>query len=472
MSWHLGSAARLVYNALSHVRTSRIAQRSCAGVVLLAAAAHAADSRPSGQWRAYDGAATVPILGGERVTWTQAASSVSELRALTHRLYVDDFPVNLPDVRCAESAQAAAYECTAALPSMTPGRHRLELTSILDGAESQRSTPLIVDLVPVVSSAVTARATPQPGAAEAPACFEPDDCYVVGVLAAGAGVATIAASSPAGLLLVESMNRVRVVADGALLSEPVLEFADPAVRIVGIAVDPEFRLTRAVFVVWTDVSRTGARQLHVTRYRDVGHTLGEGATIVTGLPFPEDGTLAPAIVGEDGLFYMLLPAALPESRGVVVRFQIDGRVPEGQARSSPVIAETYARPTALAVDTESQCAVLGGRHASEEHSLSILDLERGEMRSWSAIAGSPSIALSRSRDVDGSARVLVSGNGRILGGVISGEGAVSALQPLRFDGFRAVSALAAGPDGSWFVLTSADGAWTVWKLEAVVPVDY
>src|SRR5262245_63378005 len=107
----------------------------------------------------------------------------------------------------------------------------------------------------------------------------------------------------------------------------------------------------------------------ITRYREVAGTLGESATIVSGLSFREDA-IAPMAVDREGYLYVALPApadtaglnsdAIAEQTGRVLRFTRDGLVPPTNRGASPVIAEGYATPRGLAVDAQQGRLWLAG----------------------------------------------------------------------------------------------------------------
>ena len=84
------------------------------------------------------------LKGGERLSWTQNADSIESLRAHTFRLYVDGKSAAFFDIRCNETHTTGGYECSGLLPTMTAGRHSLEIMSVVDGIDSPRSAPIIV----------------------------------------------------------------------------------------------------------------------------------------------------------------------------------------------------------------------------------------------------------------------------------------------------------------------------------------
>ena len=318
----------------------------------------------------------IPIRGGERLGWDQAAVSPQALRAHTFNLYVDDVFATFIDLQCTETTRTrAGWQCSGGLPSMSPGRHVLTVTSVLNGAESPRSTSFVVEVPP--SGQVSGLASPQSStrdrsdssavvcAGESPR----QECYDVNTIANGLDPVTMIASVPDGrLLFVEGGTRVRVVANGALLAEPALAARDQQSRIVGLAIDVRFPESRAVFISSSEPAGSGGAVLSVTRYREVAHSLGDGIAIINSLPFSDDA-LAPMAMDRDGQLYVALPDTSVATRavgvdgsfgGAVVRFDGDGRISRQASQSSPVLAYGYSRPTFVTVDPAFDRIWIGG----------------------------------------------------------------------------------------------------------------
>jgi hypothetical protein len=90
------------------------------------------------------------ITGAEQIGWDQRAGDTVELAGIRYAVYVDGVRSELTGVRCAATASATGYACTAPLPRMNPGAHTLELASfVVDGSllESSRSAALQVTVV-------------------------------------------------------------------------------------------------------------------------------------------------------------------------------------------------------------------------------------------------------------------------------------------------------------------------------------
>ena len=114
-------------------------------IVLLGCLALAACSRSTNSPETPPGTGT--ISGTEGIQWDQPAASAAELASFRYLLYVDDVGTELANVSCATTAGSAGFTCSAGLPPMTSGRHRLMLTAFVDASarlESERSAPLDV----------------------------------------------------------------------------------------------------------------------------------------------------------------------------------------------------------------------------------------------------------------------------------------------------------------------------------------
>jgi hypothetical protein len=478
-----------------HFRSARSFRRRLTAIALAIGVATCVSACGDDKGNADTGNDTaVPVKSGGRLAWSQNATSVQQLQAMTYRLYVDGDNTSFPDVTCGQTLVAGGYECSGRLPSTT-GQHTLELTAVLSGLESSRSEPLLVNFTassalssPSVSSSsrvllpstITATES-NPGVT----CLaEPRECYEVRAIATGLGSITSLASTPDGrVLFVEGGASVRVIANGELLSGSALTRPDPNGRIVGLAVDTGFSSTRSVFVAWTDAGSDSESRLNITRYRELQNTLGEGATIVTGLPFAEGG-LAPLAVDGEGLLYVAVPAAavsglgtgngLPAESGAVLRFTADGLVPASNSNASPVIAEGYAKGTGLAVDVQGRRVWLTGNDPRWSHSVSTLSIVPNSTRPWPQspeastlpeAGGLEAPTLSVTPNASGDARVLIGARGLFSPSLVAMGGWVQGFQPMQLDTtFSLISATEAA-SGSWYVATSRqDGSVSIWHV--------
>lgn len=406
----------------------------------------------------------VPIHDGARLTWDQQASSVSQVRALTFRLYVDGNVSSLQSVACNDVSAAAGFTCSGTLPPMGPGRHVLELSSVLDGQESARSARFIVSLssTSAVSSAPGVSDSSQLADASETVCStQSRSCYDAQVVASMLASATIFAAARDGrVFFIEHEQQVRIISDGVLIAEPAL-VASRGSRIVGIAVDDHGDAARSIFVAWTENARPAGTVVNITRFREFRNVLGEGAQIATGLPF-KDGAFAPLAVGSDGLIYIALPASTDQSSaGVVMRITRDGLAPPGSAAASPSYVINSRWPTSLSVEASGGIWA-GGRTSDDAIEIAKIDESRpirtaltmDLLRSLDQDVAIPDPVLSAG--TDGS--VLIASNGRLFRGLTSNDGRLT-LDEISVGNGAKVQAVVQSADGSIYVsITAPDQA--------------
>jgi hypothetical protein len=95
----------------------------------------------------------VRVTGTEKIVWDQAANDATQLARYRYIVYIDDVPVDLAGAVCgsASSTGATSFPCSAALPKLSPGSHRLQLAvEETDGKRhrSQKSGALLLDVAP------------------------------------------------------------------------------------------------------------------------------------------------------------------------------------------------------------------------------------------------------------------------------------------------------------------------------------
>ena len=81
------------------------------------------------------------ITGSERIGWQQQASSAAELSTFRYNIYVDNAANEIQEVSCA--AAGGAFACSGKLPSMSAGRHVLEISTFVDSGT--RAEKLAID---------------------------------------------------------------------------------------------------------------------------------------------------------------------------------------------------------------------------------------------------------------------------------------------------------------------------------------
>ncbi len=247
---------------------------------------------------------------------------------------------------------------------MASGTHTIHLAAVVDGAESARSSPLIVSLNQgrIVVSQGTEPASVTRGRA---ATLDP------GVLCAPTRKTCIsvhrevvrplslssAAALPDGrLLFVEDGRQLRMLAAGVLSPEAAFTIHDPA-RIIGVLVDPSFEQTRLVRIAWIEETTRSGRAFGITRARESGGRFGEAAVIVPPMPLPSRGE--PQVAQDDqGRIYVAIPAesdttlSLSPDAGRILRYSADG-LTWSAGIGPPVFARGFAAPRALAFDPRS-----------------------------------------------------------------------------------------------------------------------
>ncbi len=95
----------------------------------------------------------VRVTGTEKVVWDQAANDAAALARYRYIVFIDDVPVDLTGATCSTTATNMKFPCSAALPKLSPGSHRLELAVVedTDGGRrpSLKSGVLLLDVQPV-----------------------------------------------------------------------------------------------------------------------------------------------------------------------------------------------------------------------------------------------------------------------------------------------------------------------------------
>ena len=287
------------------------------------------------------------ITGRERLGWSQPAQDSDHLATLDYAIYVDGVRTVLSGDTC--SGNAAPFECSAALPPLSPGAHSLELASFVvsDGAvvESERSAALRV--VVAASTASADLDLPQQASLTTP------DGHTVIASVAGRGLddPTDLAIAPDGRAFVsERSGRVKIVGeDGAV--NTALNLADDGIgdaRLTSIALHPAFGRTNLVFAAHVD-----DHGLRILRFRERDGVLAERAIVMRERSSADHTVIR---FGPDGLLYIAVAAvAEPEEAqrdasplGKILRLREDGTLPRDNPRTSPVWSSGHRDPRGLA----------------------------------------------------------------------------------------------------------------------------
>ena len=290
-----------------------------------------------------------PITGNERIGWQQAAATPADLATFRYNIYVDNVATEMQGVSC--TAASAGFSCSGRLPSMRAGRHTLEITAFIDGTppvESARSAALTVNVGQAAMTSGT-------GAVGAPATIVTSDGIRLAVVPLAAGLedpSDLAVAADGRIFISERPGRIRVFRDGAL--HPAPPPIDDVVAgdgrgLLALALDPDFAKTGYVFAAYT-----GATGFRLVRYRSVGDSLGERATLLDGI----DAAATPSATlrfGPDRKLYLGLddagdpsrPGDLGSFNGKVLRLNADGTTPPDQAGGTPVYALHINQPRGM-----------------------------------------------------------------------------------------------------------------------------
>lgn len=166
------------------------------------------------------------------------------------------------------------------------------------------------------------------------------------------------------LFLTERPGRIRVIRDGVLLPTPwamlpAVSQADYEMGLLGLALDPEFALTRLVYVYYTYRASNGSLRNRVARLRDEDGRGVDERVLLDGIVGGVRHDGGRVKFGPDGLLYVTTgeaeQAALAQDpaslSGKVLRLRRDGGVPDGNPFPlSYVYSLGHRHPQGLAFD--------------------------------------------------------------------------------------------------------------------------
>ncbi|HSL22776.1 MAG TPA: hypothetical protein VK886_14685 [Vicinamibacterales bacterium] len=305
------------------------------------------------------------ISGSERLGWLQNAPSRQVLDSYDYAAYIDNQRVALAKPACAVFSDGV-YDCSTPLPSMTTGRHTLELIASSAGLDSERSPQLVVIVGTGVQSATPSDTASQAASGDtasveptAPArhCVESsDECYDLELVADNLprdARAPVALPDERILVVTEADRILSFAAEERIELAVDRPCAPPASsRIAALAVDPDFARSRRLFVAWHCETGAGATQLLIVRYRELNGVLGEGAAVYRQAVRP--GTRSLVAVASDRTLFI---AAAGRSSWSLLRVDPDGSAARGNLARSPVVLNVPV-VTGLSSDPESGLTVL------------------------------------------------------------------------------------------------------------------
>ena len=93
----------------------------------------------------------VRVIGVEHVAWDQPAINAAQLARYRFIVSIDDVPMDLVGVVCDTASTNVTFPCSAALPKLSSGPHRLQLAAEETDGQRRRSPKsgvLLLDLQP------------------------------------------------------------------------------------------------------------------------------------------------------------------------------------------------------------------------------------------------------------------------------------------------------------------------------------
>ena len=299
------------------------------------------------------------ITGRERFGWTQAGST-SDAGTLQYAAYVDGTRRVLEGVTC--NPAGSNLECSAPLPSMTPGRHTLELAAFYPGdtpVEGPRSAPMQLTIAGVVAGAGESTFDRSAAAAGATVVASDGRELLAEVLGFDLVDPVDLALDPSGRIFVaERAGSIRVLdRDGSTTSgdsaDDLRTGRSTDAVVLSLAVAPDFEKSRFVYVLASDPDRGGVA---IIRYRELAGRFGEAAIIATA-PLSSNEPAGVLRFGPDGALYVGLGSRAPDGEqrrasyatmGRILRLTPDGRTPQDNPSASPIYSVGHRDPAGLA----------------------------------------------------------------------------------------------------------------------------
>ena len=431
------------------------------------------------------------ITGRERFGWTQAASA-SDASVLQFAAYVDGNRMVLQDVAC--SGGSGGLECNAPLPSMSPGRHTLELAAFYqstDGlVEGPRSAALQLQVTGITPSNEPASSKRVAAPEDGPVAASDGTMLDAAILGGDLLNPVDVAADPSGRVFVaERAGTIRVFdRDGASSGgdsvDSLSSSHDAASTVLSIALAPDFSESHFVYALKIETAGSEPRALLV-RARELNGRIGQEAVIASA---PVSGVDPAGVIrfGPDGALYVGLGSrsitaqAVGGSRdgGAILRLRPDGRTPGDNPRSSPVYSSGHRDPSGFVwLRSGAFMEVESGQEADE-----INTVRAGGDYGWPSVNGrarlagtSPATVLlppgtlpsgmtavnDRQSRLDGDLIVSSTGLDDLLrirmtpAGKPTGEESVRLLQGR----FGAIGQVTATPDGALVFVTRNREAW-------------
>ncbi len=302
-----------------------------------------------------DPAGDVRVSGNERIGWSQPADAV-QLALLQYVMYVDGARTSLTSVSCGSSATAAGFDCSAALPTLTPGTHTLELAAfVVDPSgvlESARSAPLRVVRTGVAATSASSAST----------LVTTADGVRLSLDRVADGLhmpSDMAFAADGTIFVAERGGLVRTIKQGALVLDPALDLSGEVAPahggLLAITLDPNFHETGFLYALSAADAPQGGLEFMLARFRGVEHRFGDRAVLLDRIPAAPAGASGTLRAGPDGKLFLALDSAgdgraagsLGSYNGKVLRFNVDASTPDDQPGFTPIYSFDHPQPKAL-----------------------------------------------------------------------------------------------------------------------------
>jgi glucose/arabinose dehydrogenase len=432
------------------------------------------------------------ITGRERIGWAQLAVDSAQLATFGYAVYVDGTRNVLTGESCAAAGDSGTFECSAPLPSMTPGQHTIELASFIVSGdtvlESERSAVLRVTVTGSTTPADTTR---------------PENSSIVTsdghrfravIVARGLDDPTdLAVARDGRVFVAERAGRVRVVepSDSARSIEaPALELDDVAASedsgLTAIALHPDFDRNGLVYIAYA-IDERGGPAFRIARFRERNGILAQGAVIARSV---ESSSHAAMRFGPDGRLYVGFSSgddpgdaqSASSVLGKILRMNDDGTTPRDNPRASVTFSSGHREPRALAWQPSS--GALWELDRDRESGDELNSIVGGADYGWPLTTGAESSArsvpaslvLAAGTDVSGGSFVPINANSPLAGELLVASRGAEDLLRIRLgsDGGRPglvegmlqgrygrIAAVHVSSDGTIYLATANRDTWGV-----------
>ena len=424
------------------------------------------------------------ITGRERFGWIQAAGSTEDLAIYKYALYVDGQRRVIEGETCTPAAGGTSADCSAPLPTLTAGRHTLEVAALFlwDGAiiEGQKSVVLEVILAGAVAPA-------GPATVRGGALLSSDGLRLHADIVARdfTDPVDVAVSADGRVFVAERGGRIRAI-NGR--SEIPIDFSDDNVLLAlretpgadgtavrSLALTPDFPRSGLMYAAYVTPDREGP-VLRIARLRELGGVLGEAA-VVASFRVPGPDVAALVRVGPDGKLYVGVGSGGDSRTGTILRLDADGRTPHDNPRTSPVFSIGHGDPRGFAW-LPGDASVWEVER--DEHGDEINRIQPGADYGWPAARGGDSRSAVTAAALQLPARSQPSGMAAVhqdtspfFGELIVSTAGSEDLLRIRVDvegrlrvqgrllqrRFGRIGQVAAGADGALYVLTANQDRW-------------